>query len=191
MLAVLAAFMLLFGCAQAPINEGMDKDGRAYRGSDSPALIIYEYSDFQCPYCGKVVPTVEEVVRAYPQVRLEFRHSPLPIHAQAFAAATAGVCAEEQGKFWKMHDVMFANQEKLSDSDLEGYAAGIGLDMTQYKTCFSSDAAADKVRADMASAVQAGAQGTPYFVIGGSSVQGAQPIDKFRTVIDNELAKKN
>lgn len=185
----LAAFMLISGCAQAPINEGM-VGGRAYRGADAPALTIYEYSDFECPYCSKALPVMDELLRAYPRARLEFRHNPLTMHQDAFNAAVASVCAEKQGKFWQMHDVMFANQEKLSEPDLEGHAAGIGLDMAQYRACRSSDAAAELVREDMAEAARAGAQGTPYFVIGGSAVTGAQPASRFRAVIDNELAKK-
>jgi len=189
--AFLALFLaiLLFGCAAQPLNEGIGKNGRAYRGADSPRLVIYEYSDFECPFCGKAVPTVEEAVRAYPLVRVEFRHSPLPMHPNAFGAAVASVCAEEQGKFWKMHDVLFANQDKLSASDLEKYAGEIGMDVPQYKACFASDAAADKVRLDMADAAQAGVDATPYFVIGNTVVKGAQPIEKFKLAIDTELAR--
>lgn len=183
-----AAALLLFGCAAAPIKEGVGEDGRAYRGASSPKVTIVEYSDFECPFCRKAQPVVEEVLRAYPNdVRLVFRHSPLPSHARAYPAAIAAVCAEQQGKFWQMHDLLYASPE-LTDGQISGYAGEIGLDMGKFAECLVSASADDAVRKDMADAVSAGVDATPTFVIGNGRVRGAQPFDAFRKVIDGELA---
>ncbi len=186
----LAAVLLFAGCASSPINEGTDAQGRQYRGADSPKVTIYEYSDFECPYCGKAQPTVEEVLRAYPDtVRLYFRHYPLDIHPRAMPSAIAAVCAEEQGKFWQLHDLMFANQNNLEDADLQKYASDIGLNMTKFNACLSSPEASQKVQQDMLGAASAGVSATPTFAIGESQVRGAQPFSKFKSLIDSELAK--
>lgn len=186
-----AAILLLAGCAGAPIKEGKDSQGRSWRGAESPKITIYEYSDFECPYCGKVQPAVEEVLRAYPDsVRLEFRHNPLvEIHPRAMPSAIAAVCAEEQGKFWQMHDLFYANQQALEDADLEKYAGQAGLDVASFKKCIASDAAAAKVKVDMAEAAREGVLATPTFVIGKTIVRGAQPFPVFKSAIDSELAR--
>jgi protein-disulfide isomerase len=186
----LAAVLVLAGCAGSPIKEGMDAQGRSWRGAESPKLVIYEYSDFECPFCGQAQPTMEQVLRAYPgDVRLEFRHNPLAMHPRAMPSAIAGVCAEGQGKFWQMHDLMFANQQALEDADLGKYAADTGLDMDKFNACIASPEAAAKVRADMAEAVDAGVTATPSFGIGGTLVRGAQPFSIFKSAIDSELAR--
>jgi len=186
---MLATLLILFGCASTPINKGVDKDGRAYRGADAATLTIYEYSDFECPFCGRVQPTVEQVLRAYPkEIRVEFRNYPLEIHPRAMPSAIAGVCADEQGKFWEMHDKMFANQLALSDADLARYAADIGLNISAFQTCIASDEASQKVQKDMLEAAAVGVQATPSFKVGETFVRGAQPFDKFKQAIDSELA---
>jgi len=187
---VVAVALLLAGCAASPINEGVDAQGRAYRGAANAKLTIYEYSDFECPFCGKAQGVVEEVLRAYPaQVRLEFRHYPLGIHPRAYPSALAAVCAEEQGKFWFLHDKMFANQQSLSDADLKKYAAEAGLDAEKFSACIVSDSADKKVQTDMIEAAAAGVQATPSFKIGESMVRGAQPFSKFKQAIDTELSR--
>lgn len=185
----LAMAFLLFGCATQQIEEGMGENGRAYRGAKSPSLVIYEYSDFECPYCGKASRTMDDLLRAYPSVRLEFRHNPLKMHPNAFGAAVASVCAEEQGKFWKMHDLLFENQERLEEADLENYAKEVGLGLEDYRVCISSNASFEKVLLDQTDAVRAGADAAPYFIIGNTAIRGALPIEKFRLVIETELAR--
>jgi len=188
-LLVLAfAHLALFGCAGSAINEGIAAGGRPYRGAANPKVVIYEYSDFECPYCGRALPTIEEVLRAHPDsVQLQFRNFPLPgLHPRSFASAVAGVCAEEQGKFWAMHDKLFANQRNLEDSDLQKYAEEIGLDLGRFSACFSSSAAKEKVRADMAEGAALGLTGTPSFRIGDTVLLGAS---KLKGVVEAELAK--
>ena len=188
-IALAIALALLYGCA-ATLNEGVSPDGRPYRGAQNAKLTIYEYSDFQCPFCDRARQNVEEVLRQYPDsVKLEYRYFPLGSHPRGFASALAGACAEEQGKFWKMHDLMFDNQEALEDADLEKYAQQSGMDVGAFKQCLSSVAAASKVSADKAQGDSLGVQGTPTFFIGQSVVVGAQPVSKFKTAIDSELAR--
>ncbi|MFA6489755.1 MAG: thioredoxin domain-containing protein [Candidatus Micrarchaeia archaeon] len=187
---LIAAALLLSGCASKPLNEGADSNGRAYRGADNAKLTIYEYSDFECPYCGKVQPALDEVMRQYSdRVRLEFRHYPLPIHPRAEPSAIAAVCAERQGKFWAMYDKLFSNQQALEDADLQKYAKEIGLDEANFSSCVASGSAKAAVQADMQEAASIGVQATPTFIIGETIVKGAQSADKFRSAIDNELAK--
>jgi protein-disulfide isomerase len=187
--ALIIALAAMFGCAQSPINEGMAPDGRAYRGSANPKVTIYEYSDFECPYCGRAQSGIENILRSYPDVRLEFRHFPLPIHIDAFPSAVAGVCAEKQGNFWKMHDMMYANQKSLNRTYLESYANQTGLDMQAFDLCMDSSEASDTVRADMQAGISAGVHATPSFVVGQSFVEGAD-TEKLRQAIELELSRK-
>ncbi len=189
--SLLIAAALLFGCTGSPINEGMTVDGKAYRGAANPKVVMYEYSDFECPFCGKVQPAVEEVLRAYPEtVQLQYRHYPLvDTHPRSFPSAITAVCAEKQGKFWQLHDKMFANQQALSDSDLRKYASEAGMNLTEYDSCISSDETAQTVRGDMLVGNSIGVQATPTFTVGGSQVRGAQPFSKFKQAIDSELAR--
>lgn len=188
---LLIAAIMLFGCAGAPINEGVTADGRPYRGADGPKIVIYEYSDFECPFCAQVVPTVDELVRAYPDaVQLQYRYFPLDSHPRGVPAAVAAECAAEQGKFWPMHDKLFQNQNALSDSDLEKYAQELGLNMTEFAACQSGDGALSRVESDRLEGMVKGVQATPTFFIGQSSIRGNQPLSKFKQVVDSELARK-
>jgi protein-disulfide isomerase len=160
------------------------------KGPATAKVAIVEFSDFQCPFCSRVVPTVEQILKTYPNdVRIFFRHNPLPFHPNAPLAAEAGVAAAEQGKFWEMHDKMFANQQAILRPDLEKYAGEIGLDVGKFKTALDTGAGKKKVQEDLAAAAQIGVQGTPNFYIDGINVQGAQPFDAFKKVIDEEIQR--
>jgi protein-disulfide isomerase len=160
------------------------------KGPADAKVAIVEFSDFQCPFCSRVVPTLEQIEKEYgKQVKVYFRHNPLPMHPDAPLAAEAAVAAEAQGKFWQMHDKMFANQQNLKRPDLEKYAQEIGLDMGKFKEALDKGTGKARIAADMALAKQVGAQGTPNFYIDGRNVQGAQPFDKFKEVIDDEIKR--
>jgi protein-disulfide isomerase len=162
------------------------------KGPSNAKVNIVEFSDFQCPFCSRVVPTVEQILKTYPNdVRVFFRHNPLPFHPNAPLAAEAGVAAAEQGKFWEMHDKMFANQQNILRPDLEKYAGEIGLDVGKFKAALDSGAGKKKVQEDLAAATQIGVQGTPNFYVNGRNVQGAQPFDEFKKVIDDEIQRAN
>jgi protein-disulfide isomerase len=163
--------------------------GPARGPADAPVTIV-EFSDFQCPFCQKVLPTLAEIHERYPEeVRLVFRHLPLEnIHSRARPAAIAAVCLEEQGRFWEFHDAIFADPRQLADSDLRQLAEEIGADPDAYDVCIASDAAAERVDADVAAARGAGISGTPAFFINGVQLSGAQPMSAFERVIERELS---
>jgi protein-disulfide isomerase len=160
------------------------------RGPATAKVTIVEFSDFQCPFCSRVVPTIEKIQKEYPtQVRVYFRHNPLPFHQNAPLAAEAAVAAEAQGKFWEMHDKLFANQQALTRPDLDKYAQEIGLDMGKFKTALDTGSGKAKVQADLAAGAAIGVQGTPNFYIDGRNLTGAQPYEEFKKVVDDEIAR--
>lgn len=158
--------------------------------ADAPITIV-EFSDYECPYCGKAQDAVQQVFKAYPgKVRLVFRDYPLDFHQLAPKAAEGAHCAGEQSKYWEMHDVLFSNQTALTPEDLAKHAATItGLDQAKWKTCLDSGKMAAKVIADTADGRAAGVDGTPAFFINGILLSGARPFEDFKRVIDSELAR--
>jgi protein-disulfide isomerase len=159
------------------------------RGSKSAKITIVEWADFQCPFCVRVNPTLEKVTEEYgDKVRFSFKHLPLSMHSKARAAHQAAEAAHRQGKFWEMHDQIFAKPKDLSEETYLRYANEIGLDIDQYKKDFSSSSVRKKVDADLAEARKLGVSGTPSFFINGRFLSGAQPYGAFARVIDEELA---
>jgi protein-disulfide isomerase len=126
------------------------------------------------------------------RIRLVYREYPLPNHENARPASEAGLCANEQGKFWPYHDKLFASQQRLGASDLRQYAVDVGLDAARFNACFDSHKYAALVDADIAAGNAVGVNGTPAFFINGRMLTGAQPFDVFKRIIDEELElKKN
>jgi protein-disulfide isomerase len=159
------------------------------KGPETAKVTIVEYSEFQCPFCSRVVPTMKQLMDAYPKdVRLCFRHNPLPFHKEAPLASEAALAAGDQGKFWQMHDKMFENQKDLTRPSLERYAQELGLDMAKFKASLDNNAHKGKIDEDMKSAAQFGARGTPAFFINGTPLSGAQPFESFKAAVDKELA---
>jgi protein-disulfide isomerase len=162
------------------------------KGGASAPIEMIEFSDFQCPYCLRANPTVEQVLKTYgDKIRFVYRHYPLPGHPNARPAAEAAACAGDQGKFWPYHDRLFANPSKLSDADLKQAAADLGLDAGKFNSCVDTHKFRAQVDADMKAGEEAGVNGTPAFFINGRSISGAQPYEVFKKVIDEELALKN
>ncbi len=165
-------------------------EGPARGPKDAPVTIV-EFSDFECPYCGSAHDTVEQVMNAYAgKVRLVYRQFPLSFHPHAAKAAEASLCAADQGKFWEYHDVLFKNQKKLEPTELKAHATEVGLDGQKFGQCLDSGDKKKAVDADQQAGLQAGVGGTPAFFINGIFLNGAQPIDEFKKVIDGELASK-
>jgi protein-disulfide isomerase len=188
--------------AAAPAAGGPAPDTKIYKvdAGDAPAVgpksapvQIVEFSDFQCPFCSRVVPTVKQIEDKYAgKVHLAFRNYPLPFHQNAQIAAEAGAAANAQGKFWQMHDKMFANQQALDRASLEKYAGEIGLDVGKFKADLDSGKFKEQVNKDVAyaNALGTGGFGTPTFFINGHMISGAMPFENFAQVIDEELKKK-
>jgi protein-disulfide isomerase len=159
------------------------------RGPSDAKVTIIEFSDFQCPFCGKAHDTVEEVMKAYAgKVRLVFRNFPLEFHPYAAKAAEAAMCANDQQKFWEYYDTLFANQQKLELPQLKEHAGAVGLDVIKFSECLDSGREALAVREDQAAGARVGVNGTPAFFVNGVLMSGAQSLDEFKRVIDQELA---
>jgi protein-disulfide isomerase len=164
--------------------------GRPARGSANAPVEIIEFSDFQCPFCQRANPTVEQVLKTYgDRIKFVYRHYPLPNHPNARPSAEASACAQVQGKFWEYHDRLFANPTRLADADLKAHAAAIGLDTAKFDTCFDNRQQKPGVDKDIADGEAVGVTGTPAFFINGRAVEGAQPFESFKRVIDEELAR--
>ena len=138
-----------------------------------------EFADFECPYCVRIVSSLKRLEETYgDNVRLVFRQFPLSsIHRHAQKAAEASLCADEQGKFWEMHDVMFEEQGTLGLTDLKEKAARLGLDSERFDACLDSSKYAARVAADFDAARRLGLTGTPAMFINGRFLSGAQPYE--------------
>jgi protein-disulfide isomerase len=173
-----------------PIRVTVAANGPAKGPANAPVTIV-EFSDFQCPFCSQLIPTLEQVKAKYgDKVRIVFRQYPLPFHQNAAKAAEAALCANEQGKFWELHDVMFKNQNALGVEDLKKSAATLGLNSDEFGKCLDSGKNAATVQSDMKEGSAAGVSGTPAMFINGRFISGAVPIDQITTVIDDELRRK-
>ena len=160
------------------------------RGDSSAKISIVVFADFQCPYCNKASETVDRVMAAYPgQVRLTYRHFPLSFHKEAPKAAEASMCAAQQGKFWEYHDALYSHQDALSVDDLKGHAFAMGLDLKRFEGCLDSGEMKAVVQTDQKEGERLGVSGTPAFFVNGFMLSGAQPEEKFKRIIDKELAK--
>ncbi|MHB1845233.1 MAG: DsbA family protein, partial [Deltaproteobacteria bacterium] len=158
------------------------------RGAPRAPVTIVEFSDFQCPFCSRVEPTLTQIEKDYgDKVKVVWKNQPLPFHPNAMPAAKAAMAAREQGKFWEMHDLLFQNQRDLSDANYDKWAQQLGLDMSKFKADASSQKVADEIQADMKEGASLGANGTPNFFINGHQLVGAQPVEQFKAVIDEEL----
>jgi protein-disulfide isomerase len=161
------------------------------KGGKAPKVTIVEFSEFQCPFCGRVTPTIKQIEDTYKDdVAIVFKHLPLPFHNNAEGAAIAALAAQEQGKFWQLHDKMFANQQALDRPNLEKYAQEVGLDLTKFKAALDNPTKyKERITEDSKLGAQIGATGTPTFFINGRKLVGAQPFNSFQAAIDEEIKK--
>ena len=161
------------------------------KGPATAPITIVEFSDFECPYCVRAEPTVKELLAKYPgKIRLVYRDFPLPMHARAPKAAEAAHCAGDQGKYWEMHEKLFANATKLELTDLKGYARDVGVDGGKFDQCLDSGEKAQVVEKHKKAGEEVGVTGTPAFFINGRSLSGAQPLEAFKAIVDQELKGK-
>lgn len=161
------------------------------RGQADARVAIVEYSDFQCPFCARVIPTLNRIRETYgDRVKLVYKHLPLRIHPEARPAAAAAEAAGLQGKFWEMHDAIFANQRELSDARYVEWARELGLDVERFERDRKSEAVLARIEKDEEEAARVGVGGTPAFFINGRFLSGAQPFESFQRMIDEELGGK-
>ncbi len=168
----------------------IDIAGAPFKGAENAPVTIIQFSEFQCPFCSRVEPTIKALLEdpAYTgKIKVVFKQFPLPFHNNAQKAAEAALFANANGKFWEMHEKMFANQNALDIDSLKKYATEVGLDAAAMEAALSSDQYKAAVEADVKAGQGAGISGTPSFVINGKLFVGAQPIDNFKHEIDEAL----
>jgi protein-disulfide isomerase len=174
---------------EAP-RVAVDPGDAPSRGPKTAPITIVEFSDFQCPYCGRVMPTLRQLEQRYgDSMRIVFRDFPLPIHPQAPKAAEAAACAHEQGKFWEMHDRLFASQGAIQVADLKTKAVEIGLNADAFNQCLDSGKHEAVWKKGVEEGSRYGVTGTPAFFVNGRLISGARPIEDFARVIDEELER--
>lgn len=192
-----------------PVEVSADDD--SFLGPEDAKVVVVEFSDFECPFCAAAtgdheilisrfkesdpswepsVPYLKELA-AQGKIKFVFRDYPLSGHTNAQKAAEATECADEQGKFWEMHDTLFENQEAgaIDVTSIKQYAADLGLDTEAFNTCLDSGEMAAEVQSDLAAGSSYGVSGTPAFFVNGVLVSGAQPASVFEAIIEQELAK--
>jgi protein-disulfide isomerase len=174
----------------SPPRVQVSFDPKRVKGNPKAGVMIVEFSDFQCPYCGQVEATLKSVLAKHEgTVALAFRDMPISqIHPFAQGAAEAARCAAEQGKFWEYHDLLFADQGALDRNGLIAKAATLQLDPKQFETCISSEKYKSQVQQDNQEGMRAGVSGTPGFFINGVFISGAQPEAAFDKIIEEQLA---
>jgi protein-disulfide isomerase len=158
-------------------------------GPDDAKLVVVEFLDYQCPFCGQFSAVFREAAATYgDRARFVVRDFPVPeLHADAVPAAEAAGCAQLQGKFWPMHDRLFALNGVMTRADLDRAAQQSGLDMQVYGVCMDLHMRLDEIEADAAAGAAAGVRGTPTIFFNGRPVEGAIPREAFETLIKRLL----
>lgn len=159
------------------------------KGNPNAPVTIVEFSSYQCPFCGRVRPTLDQIAKEFgDDVRFIFKQHPLAMQANSRPAARAALAAHAQGKFWEYNEKLFANQSALNDTNYVKWAEEVGLDMAKFNEDRNAAWTNEQVDADLAAAQKFNIRGTPNFLINGRNVAGAQPFDNFAGPIREELA---
>lgn len=170
-----------------PLSPG---DAASKGPTDAPVVVI-EYSDFECPYCQKTSETMRQLVEKFPgKIRFVFKNHPLPnLHKHAQLAAEASLAAKAQGRFWEMHDLLFAFRDALERPDLEGYAESLGLDMARFRADLDNRVHAVRVAQEAQEAIAIGATGVPAVFVNGLYVQGSKPLEVYEAAVRAALGE--
>jgi len=190
--------------AQAPQIVTVSIDDDPVMGDRDAPVTIIEFSDYQCPFCGRfyrnTLPLIRDNYIKAGKVKFVYRDFPLPFHSYAEIAAEAANCAGEQDKYWEMHDRLFENQRNLSRENIKNLARSLTLDMDAFNECFDNNKYSKEIKKDIIDGRNAGVRGTPSFFIGrtqkgkktikGYKIVGARPYSSFKQIIDRVLAEK-
>lgn len=176
--------------AKEPPRPIVSVEGAPSRGPAGAAVTIVEFSD-HCPFCRAVEPTIREVLARYPDKgRLVYRDFPLDnLHPGARRAAEAARCATDQGKFWPYHDLIYSKEPDGTAEEIERFARQVGLDVDAFEACLASGKHRARVQKDLEEGMRLGVEGTPAFFVNGRLLSGAQPLEAFTRIIDEELAR--
>lgn len=173
-----------------PRHEVALADHDPVRGPATAPVTIIEFSDYQCPFCARITPTLDKLRATYPdKIRIIFKDFPLPNHPLAPKAAEAAHCAGDQSKYWEMHDRLFANPQALDVTAVKQHATTLGLDQAKFTQCLDSSKYGEAIKADMEQGSRLGINSTPTLYVNGRPVIGAQPYEYFVNVIEEELAR--
>jgi protein-disulfide isomerase len=174
-----------------PFRVELHNVGAPAQGPANAPVTLTEFSDFECPFCGRFFPTLQRLREEYgDRLRVVFRQFPLNNHPNAYPAALASLCAHEQGRFWEMHDLMFAEQDRLDDDSLKEKASRLGLDRARFDECLDSAQYSEQIRKDVLEGNQVGVQGTPAIYVNGVPVpRGNAPYSVIAGMIDDELER--
>jgi protein-disulfide isomerase len=184
--------------AQTPVTVylvgprvAVNSDRGFAQGAQNAPVAIVEFSDFQCPFCKGVVPTVKQLVATYPgRVKWVFRDFPIDsLHPAARTAHEAARCAGDQGKFWEYHDLLFERAPNHSPQELKAYAQEVKLDVAAFAQCLDGGQYRDTVVKDVEEGERLGVSGTPTFFINGRPLVGNQTMEAFKAVIEQELTR--
>jgi len=178
-----------------PQRLSISSDDDPAKGSKNAKVVIVEFSDFQCPFCARffeqTLPLIERDYIKTGKVQIVYRDFPLSFHQYAQKAAEAAQCANEQGKFWEYHDLLFKKQNEWAsagEARFLDYAKALELDTNKFNSCLTTGKYGSEVKKDFQDGLQYGVQGTPTFFINGIPIVGAQPYEAFKQVIDQQLA---
>jgi len=166
-------------------------DGAPSKGPADAPVVVVEYSDFECPYCKRAHATMKELAERFPdKVRLVFKNHPLPnLHKHAQLAAEAALAAGAQGKFWEMHDLLFAFRDALTRKDLDDYAQSLGLDMVRFNYDLSTGRFRDRIRRETQEMLKIGATGVPAIFVNGVYIKGAKPLAVYEKAVQAALGE--
>ncbi len=160
------------------------------KGPEKAPVTLIEFSDFQCPFCKRAEPTVAQLLTEYgDKIRFVYRDYPLSFHPRAFPASIAAHCAAEQGKYWDMYANLMKEQGDLSDDDLKKRAAAVKVDTAKFNACYDAKKPEATIKSSFDEGMAAGVTGTPSFFVNGRMLVGAKPIEEFKAIIDEEIAK--
>jgi len=166
-------------------------DGTPTRGPSDAPIVLVEYTDYQCPFCMRVQPTITALMERYDgQIQHVFKNLPLPNHNQAQLAGEAAYCAQDQGQYWQFHDWLFQNQRTMNRETMIAQAGELGMDVEVFEACIEKQTYAGRVVSDAQEARSFGITGTPGFLVNGRVLSGAQPLESFETVINEELRRR-
>jgi len=177
-----------------PFRMTFTNDGAPTLGKKDAPVTLVEFSDFQCPYCQAAAPALKQVAQKFgDKVQIVYRQYPIPsLHPFAFKAAEASLCANEQGKFWALHDAMFEDQKKLAVSDIKATAKRLGMDSQKFDSCLDSGRYVEQVQNDQREGSRIGVNGTPAMFINGTYVEGGSvPFSVLEALIKKELSRIN